>query len=130
MQATETMQHAIPIFQGKVISIPEPEEVAPTAWTQDQIIKLIEFTKTKRPDWNYVAKAVGGKSAQDARAWYEFVRVLHKHDWEKVNSPEESLESSGSESPKHHPSDKSQPLGKSKLVKDMKDYHILSRYIY
>lgn len=104
------MQHAIPIFQGKVISIPEPEEVAPTAWTQDQIIKLIEFTKTKRPDWNYVAKAVGGKSAQDARAWYEFVRVLHKHDWEKVNSPEESLESSGSESPKHHPSDKSQPL--------------------
>jgi hypothetical protein len=23
MQATETMQHAIPIFQGKVISIPE-----------------------------------------------------------------------------------------------------------
>ena len=67
---------------------------------------------------------------QDARAWYEFVRVLHKHDWEKVNSPEESLESSGSESPKHHPSDKSQPLGKSKLVKDMTDYHILSRYIY
>lgn len=104
------MQHAIPVFQGKTVIIPEQEDTIPTAWTQDQIIKLIEFTKTKRPDWNYVAKAVGGKSAEDAKSWYEFVRVLHKHNWEKVKSPEESLESSGSESPKHQTSDKSQPL--------------------
>jgi hypothetical protein len=108
MQTTETMQHAIPMFQGQHVII--PEEDTTTAWTQDQIIKLIEFTKTKRPDWNYVAKAVGGKSAQDAKSWYEFVRVLHKHDWEKVKSPEESLESSGSESPKQNPSDKSMPI--------------------
>jgi hypothetical protein len=109
MQTTETMQHAIPMFQGKTVIIPEQEDALTTAWTQDQIIKLIEFTKTKRPDWNYVAKAVGGKSAQDAKSWYEFVRVLHKHDWEKVKSPDESLDS-GSESPKHPTSDKSQPL--------------------